>query len=83
MKDKFKFNESTRLGRVLSWIFGGDERNLVSFSLGLGIPAAVMAAIGMFMSCTNIWMAIFAIALVTFCVWALYNALKTYSNILK
>lgn len=83
MEDKFKFDESTRLGRVLSRIFGGDERNLVNFSLGLGIPAAIMASIGLFMTCTNIWMGIFAIVLVAFCVWALYNALKMYSNILK
>ena len=83
MEDKFKFDESTRLGRVLSRIFGGDERNLVNFSLGLGIPAAVMTSIGLFMTCTNIWMVIFAIALVAFCIWALYNALKMYSNISK
>lgn len=41
MKDRFKFDKSTRLGRVLSTIFGDDERNLVGFSMGLGIPAAI------------------------------------------
>ena len=45
MEDKFKFNESSRLGKVLSRIFGGDERNLVNFSIGLGIPGAITAAI--------------------------------------
>lgn len=83
MKDRFKFDESTRLGRVLGRIFGGDERNLVDFSIGLGIPGATMAAIGLYMSCTNIWMTIFATTLIVFCVWALCKALKMYFNILK
>ena len=83
MKDRFKFGKSTRLERVLSTIFGDDERILVGFSIGLGIPPIIAGVIGMFMSCTNIWMVIFTIVLVTFCIWALYNAIKMYLNMLK
>lgn len=75
--EKSKNKTYKYLSRGLGFLFNNDQRNIVYFAVGLGVPAVLISFVGLYATAWGHPVLIaFSIFITLFVVWVVYSLIK-------